>query len=236
MGLIRIEPEISGVAVVLLGDFNPAILTPAWFAMHELLPTAAAENASLEVAHRQATVFSTEWLNVQITTDRFMADTQQAPHVRVRDLVVRAFREHLHHTPLKGLGINRTVHFRVGSSWGRDRIGRALAPPEPWGRWRQELELEGEHGGMTSLTMSQFLPKDRPAGGRVNVKVEPSNRVGEGRDGVYVEVNDHYVAASAGAGAAELMGFLDERFDASLRRSDAIVDHIMSLAEEPEDS
>ena len=36
--VMRIEPEISGVAVVLLGDFNPAIFTPAWFAMHELLP------------------------------------------------------------------------------------------------------------------------------------------------------------------------------------------------------
>ena len=121
VGLMRIEPEISGAAVVLLGDFNPAILTPAWFAMHELLPKAAAENANLEVAHRQATVFSTEWLNIQVTTDRFMADTQQAPHVRVRDLVVRAFNEHLHHTPVKALGINRNVHFRVGSSSGRDR-------------------------------------------------------------------------------------------------------------------
>ena len=35
---MRIEPEISGVSVVLLGDFNPAIFTPAWFALHGLLP------------------------------------------------------------------------------------------------------------------------------------------------------------------------------------------------------
>ena len=30
---MRIEPAISGVEVVLLGDFNPAIFTPAWFAI-----------------------------------------------------------------------------------------------------------------------------------------------------------------------------------------------------------
>ena len=57
---MRIAPEISGAAIVLLGDFNPAILTPAWFAMHELLPKAVADSANMEVAHRQATVFSTE--------------------------------------------------------------------------------------------------------------------------------------------------------------------------------
>lgn len=232
---MRIEPAISGVEVVLVGDFNPSIFTPAWFAMHSLLPQAAADTAELEIAHRQATVFSTEWLNIQVTTDRFTAATRQAPHVRVRDLVVRVFREHLHHTPLKAMGINRDVHFQVGSLAERDRIGRALAPTEPWGRWRQELELGGEHGGMTSLTMSQLRPADRPPGGAVNVKVEPSHRVGDERTGVYVGVNDHYAVADAvSGGSAPLMEFLNDRFDASIRRSDDIIDHIMSLARGPE--
>ena len=228
---MRLEPEISGVAVVLLGDFNPAIFTPAWFAMHGLLSRAAADSADLQVAHPQVTVFSTDWLRLQVTTDRFMADTVQAPHVRVRDLVVRVFKEHLHHTPVNAMGVNRNVHFRVGSSAERDRIGRALAPIAPWGHWRQELGLDGEHGGMTSLTMSQLRPGDRPLGGRVQVKVEPSNRIGDGRFGVYVQVNDHYAVAGGTAdGGAQLMGFLQDRFDASIRRSDDIIDHIMSLA------
>ena len=47
---MRIEPEISGVGVVLLGDFNPAIFTPAWFALHGLLPESAADNAELQIA------------------------------------------------------------------------------------------------------------------------------------------------------------------------------------------
>ena len=232
---MRVEPEISGVVIVLLGDFNPAIFTPAWFAMNGLLPRAAADNADLQVAHRQVTEFSTEWLKLQVTTDRFMADTGQAPHIRVRDLVVRVFNEHLHHTPVRAMGINRNVHFRVTSAAERNRIGKALAPVEPWGRWRQELGLDGEYGGMTSLTMSQLRLEDRPKGGRINVKVEPSNRIGDGRSGVFVEVNDHYAVADATSdGGAQLMGFLHDRFDASIRRSDDIIDHIMSLAREPE--
>lgn len=228
---MRIEPEISGVAVVLLGDFNPAIFTPAWFVMHGLLPKAAADNADLQVAHRQVTAFSTDWLRLQVTSDRFVADTAQAPHIRVRDLVMRVFKEHLTHMPTRAMGINRTVHFRVASFAERDRIGRALAPVEPWGRWGVELGLDGEHGGMTSLTMSQIRPEGRPQGGRINVKVEPSSRIGDGRSGIFVEVNDHYaVHGTDTGGSSQLMGFLDRDFDTSIRRSDGIIDHIMSLA------
>ena len=37
---------------------------------------------------------------------------------------------------------------------------------------------------MTSLTMTQVDPEGRLPVGRINVKVEPSNRIGQGRLGV----------------------------------------------------
>ena len=227
---MRIQPEIDEVGVVLVGSLNPAIFTPAWFALHGLLPESAAESAELEVAHPQLTRFSTDWLRLQVTTDRFMAESAQAPYIRVRDLVVRVFKEHLDHTPLRAMGINRNVHFRVAGSTERDRIGRTLAPVAPWGRYAQDLDLEGENGGMTSITMSQLQFKGRPAGGQVNVTVEPSNRIGEGRSGVYVRVNDHFSVDSDAGGLMQLIGFLENSFDISIRRSGGIVDHIMSLA------
>ena len=232
---MRIEPEISGVGVVLLGDFNPAVFTPAWFALHGLLPERAAENAELQIAHPQVTKFSTEWLHLQVTPDRFAADTQHGPYIRVRDLAVRVFGEHLHHTPLKVLGINRDVHFREADQDARDRIGRRLAPVEPWGQWIEKLGLDSEYGGMRSLTMTSARPEGRPPGGQVNVKVEPSTRIGDGRTGIYVNVNDHYVIdPSDPQGRAQLMRFLEEEFDSSIQRSDGIIDHIMSLAQEGE--
>ncbi len=228
---MRIEPEISGVSVVLLGEFNPAIFTPAWFAMHGLLPESAAESAMLEVAHQQVTVFSTDWLRLEVTHNRFSINTLQAPYIRLRDLVARVFKEHLYHTPLNAFGINRDVHFQVSSLTVRDRMGRTLAPVEPWGTWRHALGLDGESGGMTSLTMSQNDPEGRPKGGRINVKVEPSNRIGQGRLGVYVQVNDHYAINDTGPGTGErLMKLFEDNFDTSLSRGDDIVDHIMSLA------
>ena len=89
---------------------------------------------------------------------------------------------------------------------------------------------------MTSLTMTQVNPPGRPPGGRINVKVEPSNRIGHGRFGVFVEVNDHYAIDDTGPTAGEqLMGLLEDNFDSSLGRSDGIIDHLMSLIVNLED-
>lgn len=228
---MRIEPEISGVAIAIIGKFNPAIFTPAWFALHNLLPQSAADSANLRIAHQQVTAFSTDWLRVDVSTGRFSAETLQAPNIRLCDLVVSVFKKHLYHTPLSAFGINRSVHFQVPSMAARDRLGRTLAPVEPWGAWEHELGSTGEHGGMTSLTMTQVDPDGRPPGGRINVKVEPSNRIGQGRLGVYVEVNDHYAIDDTSPSAGEqLTRLLEGNFDESLSRSDGIVDHLMSLA------
>ena len=233
---MRIEPEISGVNLVLRGTFNPAIFTPAWFALHSLLPKDAAETATLEVAHQHLTIFSFHWFNLEVRTDRFSMETGEAPFTRVLDIVVRIFKEQLYHTPLTTLGINRHAHFRVDSQAARDRIGYTLAPPDPWGPWRQDLGLDSQYGGMTSLRMSQLRPAGRPQGSQIHVTVEPSNRIRSG-PGVYVGVNDHY-AIDDGAGPevrGQLMMFLENDFETSIRRSDSIIDHIMSLAAFRED-
>ena len=230
---MRIQPEIDGVAVVLRGSFNPAIFTPAWFVLHELLPRTAADSATLQVAHAQVTEFSFDWLSLQVTSDMFVAETTQAPHVRVRDLVLRVFEELLYHTPLRLMGINRNTHVPVANLAELDRIGRTLAPVEPWGRYVEELDLGGRDGGMTALKMSQLSPKGRPAGSQINITVEPSNRIGGGRPGVYVQVNDQYAIPKDDPQSGQgLLRALEGSFESSLIRSESIVDHVLSLRRE----
>ena len=229
---MRVEPEIDEVVVVLVGD--PAVFTPAWFVLHGLLPANAADGAKVEVVHPQITDFSFDWLRLQVTEKRFVTATARAPRIRVRDFVVRAFTERLNHTPLGALGINRGVHFPVGSRVEMDRIGGILAPVEPWGAWARDLEPDGKHGGMTSLRMSQVKIEGRPPEDLINVTVEPSNPIiGRGRAGVYVDVNDHYTTGDTGPGSNErLIEILEDNFAVSLGRSDGIIDHVMSLAKE----
>lgn len=229
---MRIEPEIDGVSVVVVGSFTPAIFTPAWFALYGLLPERAAVSAEPQIIHPEITQFQTDWLSLQVTTDKFKAETLLAPYVRVRDLVARVFKEHLYHTPLRAFGINRNVHFRVRDFSARDRLGRKLAPVEPWGAWGRRLGTSGDQGGMVSLTMSQVTIEGRPVGDQINVTVEPSNRIVEGAPGIHVGVNDHYTADETDGreSGRRLMEILEESFDHSLACGENIIDHIMSLA------
>ncbi len=231
---MRIEPEIAGVSLVVRGHFNPAIFTPAWFGWNELLPEKTVQIAGTKIVHPQIAIFEADWLNLHVQPESFQINTTQAPYVRLQDLATRIFRDHLPHTPLKILGINRDVHFSVRSFDERDRLGRLLAPVEPWGDWGQKLEPDGEHGGMASLTMRQVNLEGRPPGGQINVTVEPSNRIGQGRLGVYVQVNDHYNIEDVESqiGTSKIVELLEDNFDESLQRADQIIDHIMSLTEE----
>ena len=228
---MRIEPEITGVSLVMLGHFNPAIFTPAWFGWHGLLSERTAEIADTQIVHPQIAMFNADWLNLHVQPESFLINTTQAPFIRLRDLAVRIFREHLPHIPLKVLGINREVHFPLRSFGEQNRLGRLLAPVEPWGDWGKKLESDEEQGGMTSLTMTQINPEGRPLGGRVNVVVQPSNQIGRGRPGVYVQVNDHYIIENVESqmGTREIVMLLEDNFDESLRCADQIIDHIMSL-------
>ncbi len=227
--MLRIEPEIVGVDIVLLGDFNPAIFSPRWFSANGLIRETAADEAELGVVHREVADFTADWLRIQVTQDRFVAASLQAPFARLRNLVHRVFHECLFHTPLRAFGINYSVHFLVASLATRDQLGTALVPLEPWGPWRERLNLDGRHGGMTSLRISQLRPADRDEGGQINVKVAPSNRVGSSSGtGVFASINDHFT----GDGDAErLIATLASKFEASLEQSERIVDHIMSLAQ-----
>ncbi len=230
---MRIEPEIAGVDIILVGEFNPTIFSPQWFSANKLLREGTAESADVKVIHPDLTSFTADWVRLQVTRERFTAGSVQAPFAPLRDLVHRTFREHLFHTPLRAFGINFSVHFLVDSSATRDHIGNTIAPLEPWGPWRERLDLDGRDGGMASLQMAQTRPEERAEGGRVNVTVEPSSRVGQasGR-GVFVCVNDHFAGSADSPSSAEkLMETLATEFEGSLKRSEGIVDHIMSLAD-----
>ena len=231
---MRIAPELTGASLVLLGNFNPSIFTPAWFGWHDLLPEKTVDLAELQIAQPQITAFSADWLELNTVPERFSLSTTQPPFVRLRDLGIRIFQERLPHTPLHSMGINRQVHFLVSGMKDRDRLGRLLAPIDPWGDWGSQLQPDGTHGGMTSLTMTQVNIEGRPPSGKINVTVQPSNRVDQNSVGVYVEVNDHYTVEEQNSKGAtnELINMLEQEFEASLHRAEKIIDHLMSLGEQ----
>ncbi|MGA7453980.1 MAG: hypothetical protein WBW73_22820 [Rhodoplanes sp.] len=227
---MRIESEISGASVVMLGRFNPQIFQPFWLAQHNIISGEDAEGAKIGLIHEEITSISTRrGISLQVERERFSIDRAAAPLIRIADVACRIFGDLLPHTPIRQVGINRHVHFDVGTQLVRDEIGIRLAPREPWGEWGKTLSWgEGpKHGGLQSLTLIQRDVPGRPRGW-VQTKIEPSKVIGRGRSGIYMEVNDHYEAESTD-GTDEIVEIVRTQFDASMNNAESIIDQIMSL-------
>jgi hypothetical protein len=210
-------PEIQGVSIVLLGDFNPKIFQPAWFAAQGLIRQQEAEEAQIAIVHQDVVSFNLEWLRLQVTQERFAMTTTQEPYyVVMRDLIVGTFRL-LPHTPLYKLGINSNMHFRMNSEETWNSFGDQLAPKELW----QDLLKKP---GMRSLIMEGQRPDEIK--GYIRVQVEPSVKV---HPGVYFEVNDHYEVETLrpGMGSDEIVSIFERTWGESLTRSKKIISTLL---------
>ena len=58
-----IEPDVSGVEIVLVGSFNPPIFHPEWFAKYGIINSAEKDAAEIELIHREFAFFRMEWLS-----------------------------------------------------------------------------------------------------------------------------------------------------------------------------
>jgi hypothetical protein len=226
---MRIKPIDSKLVVVLLGNFNPLIFQPHWFATNGVLGEEEAKNADIEVIHTEVVKFSLSWLTVLVEKNRFIAEVTQPPDVRLYDLILRTFGELLTHTPIWAMGINKRVEFDAGTVEQRDVIGITLAPPSAWGEWTDYLEKRNERGrgGMMSLSMRQTVTDDRPSG-YIQTRVEPSKTLDSA---VFVEVNDHHTVKDIEniEGCSEIMNLLRDQFENSIHRSEWIIDQVMGI-------
>jgi len=210
------EPDASvdEVTVVLIGDFNPKIFHPMWFAHHRILREAEADDATIEVIHADVASFTTEWLTVQVLRDRFTAGVKaEVYRSHLGDLVRNVF-SLLSHSPVRQMGINATFRLRFKSDDDWHAFGDMILPKSPWAGVL-------EKPGLLSTNV-QGTRADRHRG-LVNVTVEPDTR----RPGdASVRYNDHFekpleTSDEPGkvASAGWALEILQEDFDASYERA-----------------
>ena len=208
-------PEISGVSVVLLGSFNPAIFQPAWFGSKNLIRTKEADDAKVELIHPQISAFAIEWFKLIVTIDRFAIETLDALHFEpVRDFVWGTFKI-LEHTPVYKMGINCLMHFSLSSEDKLHGFGHLIAPKGPWAKVMK-------HPGVRSLVMED--PRTDPPG-FLRVKIEPSNRV---TNGVFIEVNNQYEYGSKDRSLKQLMDNLRDSWTQITKSSNDIAQNLLS--------
>jgi hypothetical protein len=218
------EVKSEGVSIVFVGSFNPAIFQPSWFSAQGLLRAGeaeAAEATDVTVISNEVTVFSVDWLRVEVIHERFLAaTTRRDSYGLLRDLVLGTFAI-LEHTPVTQVGLNRERHFAIASQADRDRFGWRLAPAGPWTAALHDPK-------MRSLTMEGQRTDGRK--GYIHVKVEPSARI---QDAVFVAVNDHYEIEfddDAVRSALPAMSILKEQWDSFLAGPDTMAQAIFEGA------
>lgn len=212
-------PEVSGSSIVLVGSFNPKIFQPEWFARQGLLPQSQVDNAEIKLIAPQICNFETEQIALQVTADRFIAFSKPSANAApLRDFVQGTFFI-LEHTPVSAMGLNRHMHFALGSEETWHRLGDRLAPKEGW----KEALKEGRPG-MLSLSIQTL--RDGLGGTRYTIKVEPSTQV---KFGVYFETNAHYEPKEPEP-LKPLMRILGEHWEESHAYASTVVDDILSWA------
>jgi hypothetical protein len=211
--------ELAGFSVVALGSFNPAIFQPHWFSGNSLIRREEAEAATVQIIHKDVSIFSTEWFSLQVTDDRFSVDTMDpTKSLPLRDLAAGTFRI-LEHTPIGAFGFNGYRHFRFPSEDEWHTFGHHYAPK---GSWTGIIA----NPGMRGLTI-QGRREDCDANS-VQVKIEPSTKA---HPGVFIHVNQHYSLdekATTTDRIARLLDTLQGSWDAFLLYCDRVCQHLLS--------
>jgi len=209
------RPEIHGMSIVLLGDFNPKIFQPAWFAAEGLIRSVEAENAEIEIIHPEIVSFKLDWLIFRATRDRCSFATVQEPSFEtMRDLCISTF-EILTHTPINKMGLNNDTHFKMRTTDEWHSLGHKLAPKDLW----KDTFL---NPGLRSLTIEGR--RDDNFKGYIRVKVEPSVRIDPG---VYIQVNDHYETNTDTIGCGAIINILRTCWKNSKERAINIINKIL---------
>lgn len=211
---MKYDIELQEHSIVAVGNLNPAIFQPAWFASEGLISPREAQVAVGPgvIISDQATLFQVDWLRVQVVPDRFAVATENEAYYRhLHDLFASTF-SRLIHTPVKALGINYRCHYRFdgGALW--HDISKDFAPTDLWSN-----QLNAPQ--MRSLTMKG----ERPSGprGYVEITVEPSLRV---KNGMYVDINNHYDLTEEELGCRAMLRVLESEWSDTFQEYKTVID------------
>jgi hypothetical protein len=175
-----LSTEMEGWNIVLLGNFNPTIFQPLWFAKHGLIGETEAQAAEVQIIRPELTIFKTGIFSINVTLERFQIDTVTAQAAEpIRDLVIGTFKV-LQETPVAQMGINRHQHFKMGSVDDWHTVGHKVAPKTVW---KDLIDNPGTRNLSIQGTLKDTSSK------YVVFTLQPSTLV---QPGVYVGMNAHY--------------------------------------------
>lgn len=190
------SPEIFGSAIVLVGNFNPAIFSPDWLENNGLIGNGDAEEARQSpsfIVSRQVSVFETDWFALQVFENQLSLTSKGALSAAFKDLAVGML-SLLSHTPITAIGLNFLAHYRLASEAEHHKVGDVLAPKTIWSNL---YPVGSSAAGLVNLsimiqpcTRTQAQTQAQALGDVRNISVQPSDKF---RYGVFLNYNDHRI-------------------------------------------
>jgi hypothetical protein len=126
------KPVIKNLSIVLVGRFNPPIITPAWLALKGLVRESEIENAEVKIIHSEISHFVLSFVELNISTEKMILHCEnEADFELVKDLATSVF-NYLKETPITAIGLNNTTHFAFSKEEEYIAFGNWLAPHKIW--------------------------------------------------------------------------------------------------------
>lgn len=226
--------EIFGASVIVIGDFNPAIISPDWLEQNNLIGNEDADEArqseSTVISHK-ATQFETNWFAMQVLERQFSLTSKGVLSPSIKDLVAGIFST-LSHTPISAIGINFMAHYKMLRADDYYKIGDVLAPKTIW---RELFKDENESVGLEALVIRVEPCKrgDAPTTGNLKrITLQISDKV---HQGIFVSLNDHNNItkskdSSSTEAADKIVALLDQKWQNTLDESKNIFNSVIERA------
>ena len=87
----RYKSDVQSASIVLVGRFNPAIISPGWLLKVGIISEGEFETSNVVIIHPEVTQFSIERFKIEVLPQRFSITTAGEPYVQILDDVVGIF-------------------------------------------------------------------------------------------------------------------------------------------------
>lgn len=181
--------KIETLSVVFVGDFNPVIFQPFWLASKNLIGEIEANEANVEIIHKEVVKYELDWIKIEVTKNRCQFKTSKEPYFEpLKDLAVGVFKI-LRETPIKSFGINYIYDLSLIDEKKYYDFGNKLSPLNLWDGQLNDPRL-------ISIEIKEETRRDNQNGYR-RVRIMPSDQ--KIPFGVTVNVNNHFDLHSEGS-------------------------------------
>ncbi|HSZ87195.1 MAG TPA: hypothetical protein VK787_14275 [Puia sp.] len=209
--------QLRTLSLIIIGDFNPAIIQPFWLAKKGLIKEQEANSAKVEIVHPQLTRYDLDWVFLEISENRFVFNSSKEPFFDiVRDLVSGIF-TFLPETPISAIGINHLLHYTLPREEQYLELGNRLTPLRNWENVLDDPKL-------LELNITEQKRRDKHKG-HYAVKIQPSELVP--KYGVLFSINDHLALEEGETGReTELIKRLNLIWNESKERPERVVEQL----------